>query len=280
MAAVKIQSTRNYRLFERVGGKENRPLEPKRHRALLVSMKRFGFLDVFPIVCTRDADGRLIVKDGQHRLSFAETLGLPVHYVVAETEFDVAVVNSSAKPWTVLDYARKYAAQGLAPYAELLEFQERHAIPIGLATSLLSGTTSWGNVREAFYTGVWKIKDRDWADAVAGLYCGMCRMSPELKNARFVEACMSVCRVPEFSAERLLTNAARCREKLVPYSTRDAFLEMLENVYNFGRSKMVGLKAAAIMAMRERSPYGEKTYGRGKGAANGKHRKAAVAESA
>ena len=51
----------------------------------------------------------------------------------------------------------------------------------------------------------------------------------------------------------MLQNADRCREKLIAYSTRDAYLEMLESIYNFGRSKMLGLKVAALMAMRERN---------------------------
>jgi hypothetical protein len=34
---------------------------------------------------------------------------------------------------------------------------------------------------------------------------------------------------------------------------------MLEDIYNFHRSKLVGLKAAAMMAMRERNPAKKKT---------------------
>lgn len=68
---------------------------------------------------------------------------------------------------------------------------------------------------------------------------------------------MSVCRVPDFDAGRLLQCAARCRERLVSYSTRDAYLGMLEEVYNFGRKQLFGLKSAAVMAMRDRFPIRE-----------------------
>jgi hypothetical protein len=64
---------------------------------------------------------------------------------------------------------------------------------------------------------------------------------------------MAVCRVEEFDPERLLHNAAKCRDKLVSYSTRDAYLGMLEQIYNFNRRQLVGLTALATMAMRERS---------------------------
>lgn len=66
---------------------------------------------------------------------------------------------------------------------------------------------------------------------------------------------MAACRVDGFEVERFIRGAERCREKLVAYSTRDANLEMMEEVYNFGRTtkNLVPLKHLAIQAMRERS---------------------------
>lgn len=257
MSAKKISTTKNYRLFQRHSS-ENRPLDIKRHKRLVESMKQYGFLACFPIVVIRDSNGNLIVKDGQHRLSIAETLGLPVHYVEDDQGFDVAVVNSTAKVWVLGDYARKFAANGSADYQEAIEFSETHTLPIGTAVSLLSGTTSFSNIQNEFIEGTWSVKDRDWAEAVAGIYVPMVRMSPVMRNARFIEACMSVCRVSDFKANRLLQNAERCREKLVAFSTRDAYLDMLESVYNFGRRDLLGLKAAATMAMKRRSPTNRK----------------------
>lgn len=258
MSAKKIQSTKNYRLFERHSS-ENRPLDIKKHKKLLESMKLYGFLECFPIVVVRNEKGQLIVKDGQHRLTIAETLGIAVHFVEESVDFDVAVVNSTAKVWVVRDYAGKHAANGLKQYQEGIDFADRHSLPVGTAFSLLAGTTSFSNVQDAFMDGSWKIKDRDWADAVAGTYGPLVAMSPVMKNARFIEACMAACRVSGFDAARLIAGAERCREKLVAYSTRDAYLDMMEAVYNFNRKNLVGLKAAAVMAMRERNLNGRKT---------------------
>lgn len=251
-----IRSTRNYRLFHR--DKQNRVLDLKKHRKLQKSMERYGFLQSFPIVCHRNGSKTLSVKDGQHRLAFAEQLGLPVYFVEEDVDFDVADVNNTQKIWATKDYALKFAADGVSDYQEGLEFSEQYGIPVGKAFSLLAGTTSFNNVQDAFCGGVFKIKDRDWAHAVAGVYSQMCRLSSDLKKAAFLDACMSICRVPEFDAERLVQCAARCRDKLVSYSTRDAYLAMLEEVYNFGRKHLFGLKSAAVMAMRDRSPCGEK----------------------
>jgi hypothetical protein len=258
----KIMSTKNYRLFGRSG--DNRDLDLKKHRSLYESMKKYGFLSSFPIVCVRDATKHLVVKDGQHRLAFAEELGLPVWYVVADTDFDVAEINSTPKTWTLYDYARKFAANGLTAYHDGLEFVEIHRLPIGTAFALLAGNTCFTNVRNEFVSGAFVIKDRQWADDVASLYSKMVHTSSNVKSVRFMEACMAVCRVSDFDHDRMVRGAVRCRDKLVSYSTRDAYLDMLEEIYNYGRKQLVSLKLPAIQAMRDRNPTNGKVNGKPK----------------
>lgn len=250
MSTIKINCTKNYRLF--VSDKENRPVDRAKHRGLLASMKAYGFLRSFPLSCHRNGDKHLVIKDGQHRLLFAEELGLPVYWVEEAVDYDVAVVNTAQEKWTLADYAKKYATNGLQPYIDGLAFMERHKLPIGTAFALLAGTTGFTNISQAFKEGKFKVKDQKWADDVAMLYTGLIALSHEVRNARLIEACMAVCRVPEFDIARLLHGAKRCRDKLLAYSTRDAFLDMLEEVYNFGRAKLVGIKIEAIKVMRDR----------------------------
>lgn len=250
MATRKINATKNYRLFGR--SNLNRETDPKKHKRLLKSMQKYGFLPCFPIVCRRDENKQLVIKDGQHRFVIAESLGLPIHWVEEDTDFDIAEINTTGVVWSIKDYARMHAENGLKAYQDGLDFAETHGLPIGIAFAMLGGTTTFNNIYNAFVEGTFKVKDRRWADAVAEVYVPMIRLSPEVRNARFLQACMSVCRVEEFEAKRLLQNASRCREKLLSYSTRDAYLTMLEEIYNFGRAKLCGLKSAATMAMRER----------------------------
>ncbi len=251
MAVPKLQVTRNYRLFFR--STENRDVNEKAHKLLRQSMEAYGFLDGFPIVCKRDDKKRLVVMDGQHRLQFAETLQLPVYYIVTEQDFRISAVNSTAETWKIYDYAKNHADNGLADYREVLEFSSLHGIPLGLSAALLAGTVSWGNVNVAFRAGEYKITDREWAHKVAAVYTGLIRLEKHMRSNTLILACMMVCRVGSFNGKRLLQNAERCRDKLGAYSNRDAYLDMLEEVYNYGRKQVFGLKAAAIMAMRARN---------------------------
>lgn len=251
MATKKIQSTRNYRMFQR--SDKNRETNLKKHKKLVESMKKYGFLSSFPIVVSRTKAGDLVIEDGQHRAIVAENLGLPIYWVEEDVEFDIAEINSTAKTWGLRDYAMTYSKNGLSDYSEGLEFADQFKVPVGTAFALLAGTTTYSNIQDQFFSGEFKVKDRAWADSVAGIYAPICEMSSAVRNQRFLEACMAVCRVPEFDAKRLLTNASRCREKLVSYSTRDAYLDMIESVYNFGRVKLFAIKIAATQVMRERN---------------------------
>lgn len=252
MKAKSVHVTKNYRMFERSA--ENRPLDINKHKKLLWSMKTYGFLACFPIVCFRNAKGQLIVKDGQHRLAVAEMLGKEVYWIEEEIDFDVAAINCTAKTWVLKDYALKHASNGRADYQRALNFAEEHKLSLGMAVALLAGTTTWNNIQSAFIDGSFRVKDSAWANAVAGIYGPMAGMADVLRNKRFLEACMAVCRVKGFDPHRLLHGASRCRDKLVGYSTRDAYLDMLETVYNFNRTKCVPLKHEAKMAMRKRNP--------------------------
>ena len=247
----KVNVTKNYRLFAR--SEDNRALVPHKHKRLVDSMKLYGFLPEFPIVCYRDASRRLIVKDGQHRLSIAETLGLPVYWVEESMSWDVAVVNSTAKGWVPRDYAERYARAGKVDYLEGLDFTEANRLPIGLSFALLAGTTTFTNIQNAFLHGEYKVKDREWASLVAAIYRPFHAASKDCRNVRFIEACMAVCRVKEFEPGRLLQGLNRCRDKLAAFSTRDAYLDMLETIYNFGRKQLYPLKIAAITVMRDRN---------------------------
>lgn len=248
----KINVTKNYRLFGR--SQENRPLNPKKHRKLEQSMREYGFLTSFPVSCYRDKNKHLIVKDGQHRLAIAETLGLPVYWVEEAIDFDVAKINCTSRIWGLRDYAQKFATNGLKAYQEGLEFSETHGLPLGTSFALLGGYSSFTGAQGAFIDGKFKVRDRAWAEAVAAIYGPLVKLAPVLANQRLIEACMAVCRVDGFDGKRLLQSAARCREKLMAYSTRDGYLDMLEAIYNFHRAKLVGLKAEATMVMRERNP--------------------------
>lgn len=251
MSAYKIQATKNYRLFTRSA--DNRETDIGKHSKLKVSMQKYGFIRAFPLVCHKNESGQLVIKDGQHRLAVAEELGLTVYWVQEEIDFDIALVNCTAKVWQLRDYAATFANKGLKSYQQAIDFAAINRVPLGTAVALLSGVTTFSAVQEKFSCGEFVVKDLAWAEKVASVYVPLTNLSPTIKSSRMIEACMAVCRVKEFAPQRLVAGAEKLRDKLVPYTTRDAYLDLFETLYNYYHKQLFGLKAAALMAMKERN---------------------------
>lgn len=250
MAHGRILKTKKYGLFKRCT--DNRPCEPERRKALMHSMKKYGWLASFPMSCKLDK-GVLIVKDGQHRLAIAEILQIEVVYVLESVDFDVAEVNSAQKTWVTADYAMRWANQGKEEFAKVLAFHEENRVPLGQAFAILAGTSSFSNVNESVKNGTYKITDLPYAESIVSIYKAFINASETINRGRILEACIMICRVPGFNTSRLIGGINKCRDKLVAYSTVDANLRMIEEIYNHGRQMTVPLKFEAESAMKQRN---------------------------
>jgi len=255
MSTVTVKSTRDYDMF--VSDKENRILKENEHKRLQLSMERYGFLKCFPIVVKpKNKKGKHVVKEGQHRLHYAEHLGLEVWYIEEEKDFDIAVINCTAVIWKTKDYAEKFAKNGYREYVEAVAFSEKYRLNISIACAMLAGYVSFSNIRKEFYDGAFVVKDRGWAEEVAELFSSIREISPFLKGERPLKACMCVCRVDGFDSERLIRGISSKRNDLrAPFGDRQSCLQFFEDCYNSRKSnrEKFSLKNEAIKAMNERN---------------------------
>lgn len=252
-----IRTTTDYTLF--VSHENNRQLRIRKHKKLGESIKKYGVLPYWPVVVRRTSHGKLWVLDGQHRVWFAMDRGLPVYYVIADEDFSIAEINNTQKPWVLLDYVEMYTAQGKQDYREAVDFSVRHKLCLSRAMAMLAGTTSLGNIKDAIEAGDYRITDRDFAERVAATYCPIIGMDKSLKKDSFLDACMACCRVTDFDPHRFVDGASKCRNRLVNYGDRDAFLQMMEDIYNFKKRSLFALRIKAIEAMRSRNVLAKKT---------------------
>ena len=249
MSSKTIMTTKNYRLFQ--VSEDNRPLNLSKRKALRDSMKAYGFLKSFPISCVKKG-GKLIVKDGQNRLALAEELRLPVYYVIEDVDYDIATINNAQEKWTMTDYAMKWASQGKSSYIKLMAFIESHGIPISVSSSILCGQAYLcGQGKRQFKKGEFEILDYEFADRVAGVYTQLIALSSSVRNRNCLAALIAAMQVKGFEPKRLLDGAKKRPEKLKPYSTRDSYLEMIEDLYNFHRQKLVSIKMPALQGLRD-----------------------------
>lgn len=250
-----IKRTKNYQLFTH--SKDNRGIELGRteRKALEVSMKKYGFIPAFPIVCYR-REGRLVLKDGQGRLATAQKLGLEVYYVVVEQDFDLAQINGCVAKWNWNDFATKFAADGNDNYQQVMEFSAVHGIKIATAATILCGNDPTGMTKTSkkFKAGTFEVRSTAHAETVARAYNRLGDIQKSIRNKKLIRALHMLVCVPGFDIERLLSGAKRQPERLVNFGTTDAYLSMLEDVYNFGRKVKEPVKIAAENVARAKNP--------------------------
>ena len=259
MNQPKLQKTRDYSKF--VYSQENRTVEMNnlrpQHKKLRESMRKHGFLFSFPIMAANDGD-RLVIKDGQHRFTFAKEFGLDVYYVVDNTPVCIADINGAQASWKIDDYAKRFAATGNQHYMEALEFSRHYGISVSQSFSMLAGTASFGNISDRFRDGRYQVRYRDLAHRAGNIYRSLTAINPKVKNQMLVKAIWSCVHVDYFDESRVITTAQKRPDLLIPCGKYDAAIQMMENLYNHGRKHKEPLRFDAEKTMATRKA----TFGR------------------
>jgi len=229
MSTPKIQTTRNYALF--TVSKENREIEVNKRGDLVKSMKEYGYLGAYPMLCRREG-GKLVIVDGQHRFMIAQELGLPVSYVIEDRDVDVAVINAGQRTWNIAAYVNRFIAKGLGEYAKLREFAELHGMPLGMAAGVLIGNNTAANAHDAIKVGTFKVTDWHFASMVARVFTTVRRAAKECATAQTLSAISAICTIGDVDIERLCKNIERRADMLRRFNNRDACLDMFEAIYN------------------------------------------------
>ncbi len=238
-----IQDTTDYTKFEFI--KENRKvnLASKECRKLAHMMKMHGWIDACPAIVQKYG-AKLIVKDGQHRIAVAKSLGIPAKYVVMDLDIDIAELNS----WSIADYVHRYMAQDNEHYNTLWAFHNRYGLSLSTCAELLSG---------AYYSGA-LLKDGGFvvtntanARSVAEMATYLKGLNPAIALDKVVRAISACLKVEEFDKGRLLEKAEKSPQLLRSATgTRSAVLEVIEQIYNHGNQKRLNLKFLAEEAER------------------------------
>lgn len=121
---VTIYFTTDYGKFQFF--KENRDV--KENRNLLDVIKNNNKLKYNPII----VDTEMRVLDGQHRLSIAKELEVPIYYVIDKdcVVEDIQALNMSTKNWTMKDHLDFHAKTGNSDYIIIKYFTENYQITI------------------------------------------------------------------------------------------------------------------------------------------------------
>lgn len=225
---MEILNTQDYSLFQRING--NRVVSKPHVRRLRDAMEEDPTTVTYnPIIVNKDWE----VIDGQHRLEAMEELGLPVYFIKVD-ELDLTNVqklNSVAKQWTPIDYAKSFRELGNKHYKIYLDFKGE----FGFNHEVLMRYLSLDNyaTSTAFKRGTFKVSDIE----LSHKYCEWLRDFSEyyeratLRNQ--ASGYLSIIRNPVYDHSHFMAKLKKHIDKLQEQKKPNDYAREFERIYNF-----------------------------------------------
>lgn len=229
-AVEQVFETKDYSIFKSLPG--NRPLQTQHLNRLKAS---FEIKDLrVPIVVNEKFE----VIDGQHRFEVCKRLGFSILYLVRKgfRLKEIHILNTARKNWGWKEFMNSYADLGMEEYIKFREFMKKYGIGFRESLAMLLGIVQAGNFHMiAYANGDFKIKNLEKAEEsaekilmVKDLYFGW-------KRRNFVVAMLQLFQCPKYNHTEFLTKLKRQREKLFDVGSIDAYLKLIDEIYNHGR---------------------------------------------
>lgn len=228
----------------------NRDIIQKHVEKIANSVLKIGYLSANPIIVSRDG----YVIDGQHRLEACKKLGIGIYYIIAEdvdsfckTTDAIVALNASARLWTLTDYVKFYSENGNKNYIRLNNFMNTYSIDAGPATAFITAGNSFignnGDYSRRFKAGEFICTDEDYIKAAIALEA--VRKILHAGNLPFSRnvygALLSMFkRNNKFSWKKMTEKAERYRDKLYQCTSKEKYIEMFSEVYNYKERNRLG----------------------------------------
>jgi hypothetical protein len=227
-----IFQTSDYSRFKK--SETNRSLDQAHLSRIKRSFQELGWLSPYPIhVVPRD--GRLLIMDGQHRFTVAQGLGIPILYSVEADRPDAQTHAGGLPqiPWRPLDWVTSYHNQGNPHYTKLINFMETQKLALGISAKLLmsghNGATEPGKHIKA---GTFRVLTPEYADLLAEIIRRLKKIVFWASNKGFINALLKAQLVDGFDHGHFLKKCEANPGLLILQPTQDAFLDLIEKIYN------------------------------------------------
>jgi hypothetical protein len=229
--AQQILSTTDYDRFVILD--TNRSINPGHAETLKQAFEEHGNLTaVQPLIVNE----RMEVIDGQHRLTAARELGVPVFYRVIEglRISDARTMNILHRGWTIKDWADSYAASGNVNYQRFLALLEAHELPMSIVLYAVRGYKASGAFKQ-FRDGELVITSEAMAEATKRLdmIAELAEMNSLASVSNFAVAYMQALSNEGFDHKLFMQRLERVPFLLTRQAGVPEYLQTIENIYNY-----------------------------------------------
>lgn len=229
---MKVQKTQDYTLFKRIEG--NRVVSNPHVNRLKHAMEEDPSTITYnPIIVNEKFE----VIDGQHRLEAMQALDLPVHYIKVGG-LDLGVVqrlNSVAKQWTPMDYAKSFRELGNESYRLYIEFKLEFKFNHAILLKYLSPDDYVTN--NMFKQGKFRVEDR----AKAWKYCSylrdFCEYYDRAKLRNQASGFFYLIRSEQYDHKRMLQKLKQHAHRIQEQKSPVDYAREFERIYNYHSQK-------------------------------------------
>lgn len=229
-----VKETKDYEKFSFLG--DNRELNKGHINKLVNSMLEYGYIKTNPIIVNADYQ----IVDGQHRFEACRKLGIPVVYIVDDSDLlrdnTMAVLNTVARTWTLDDFCNHFARRGNPTYMQLQQFASEQKLAMGKALQLVTGNTTRNGRRGTsdFKEGKLSLATKDFVRAreLLDTIRSLCSMGNIPFTSRPISAIIKMAKNDNFNLEKMVAKMSRNRDKAYIASSVDGFVAMFQSIYN------------------------------------------------
>lgn len=231
-----ILQTTNYDIFTL--DRLNRAIRQDKLDRLYDAVKEKNLLHLFPIIVNRS----FAVMDGQHRLRVAQTLGVPIYYIVSSQMgiTDAARANLNVSNWKNTDYLEHWCKVGLPDYITFRDFLAANQfMTITTAINLFAhGSPDFHTKRDGmsmtaiFNSGQFQASNITHAIKVAGAVRDFSKWVPFWKSSSFIHALGTLIENPDYDHRRMMEKMEYLSVRLVKCASLDDYLKVFEDIFN------------------------------------------------
>lgn len=239
---IEVNETSNLEQF--IFDTNNRKVSEVHVARIMGSMQRDGFNWNFPLRVRKDGD-MYVVLDGQHRLTAARRLGISVYFTVMGDSKDDAVytANAFSKGWALHDYHRYWLGKGSEVHLYVDNMVKEHGIPLSQSVELVFSSVGSKKKMDAYRMNTLRLDDVD-TDKVEDLINKVntirlfdMNTKKVMRHHAFVRACVKFVTAKFYDEKRMLKCLEGRSMRLKKYVHMSENIDMLLEMYNYGRAK-------------------------------------------
>ena len=210
----------------------NRPINPAQVTKLAESINKMGNIRPIVVAIISFISGKATkyIIDGQHLFNALMRNGLPIEYVLIEVKDTkdlvekIALLNSSSKSWTLIDYITSWQVVS-NDYKKLLHYYNVYDFELVFLAGVLmnknyKGISGGGNVTKFIKKGEFKVSDEQKNVEILNKLTDVLKIIPRLNRQENKFLCSEYVdflriNLSKYNHEKFLENLKKQKQKFI-----------------------------------------------------------------